>query len=54
MIDLYGIVFVRGKKPSPEIVKMAEERQLPLISTQYTLYKTSGILFNKGLRSCKI
>jgi predicted transcriptional regulator len=54
MIDLFGIVFVRGKVPPADIVEMAEERGLPIISTPYTLYKTSGILYNSGLRSCKI
>jgi predicted transcriptional regulator len=54
MIELFGIVFVRGKKPSPEIIQMAEERELPLISTSNTMYRTSGKLFTSGLRSCKI
>lgn len=54
MIDLQGIVFVRGKMPHKDIIEMAKERNLPLISTKFTLYKSSGILFNSGLRSCKI
>ncbi len=54
MIDLLGIVFVRGKRPSDELIKMAEERNLPLVTTQLTLYESSGILYNNGLRSCKI
>lgn len=54
MIDLFGIVFVRGKVPPKNILEMAEERGLPLISTKFTLYKSSGILYNSGLRSCKI
>ncbi|MBN1948706.1 MAG: transcriptional regulator [Candidatus Cloacimonetes bacterium] len=54
MIDLFGIVFVRGKKPPREIIEMAEERGLPLISTRFTLYRSSGILYNLGLRSCQI
>lgn len=54
MIDLFGIVFVRGKRPTDEIIKMATERELPLILTKFTLYKTSGILYNSGLASCKI
>lgn len=54
MIDLFGIVFVRGKVPQQEIIDMAKERGLPLISTKFTLYKSSGILYNSGLRSCKI
>jgi hypothetical protein len=54
MIDLLGIVFVRGKIPPEELIKMAEERDLPLISTKMTMYRSSGILYNSGLRSCKI
>ena len=54
MIDLTGIVFVRGKKPLQDVIEMADERGLPIISTKFTLYRCSGILFNAGLRSCKI
>jgi len=54
MIDLIAIIFVRGKKPSQELIDMAVERDLPMISTAYTLYRSSGILYNEGLRSCKI
>ncbi len=54
MIELFGIIFVRGKIPPPQIVEMARERNLPIFTCQYSMYKTSGILFKKGLRSCKI
>lgn len=54
MIDLLGIVFVRGKVPPQELVEMAEERNLMLLSTKLTMYRSSGILYNSGLRSCKI
>ncbi len=54
MIDVVAIVFVRGKRPLQDVIEMAEERGLPIISTRMTLYRSSGILFNAGLRSCKI
>ena len=54
MIDLTAIVFVRGKRPSADIIKMAQDRQMPLLTTKYTMYQSSGILYNSGLRSCKI
>ncbi len=54
MIDLIAIVFVRGKKPLQDVIDMAEERGLPIVSTKFTLYRCSGLLFNAGLRSCKI
>jgi predicted transcriptional regulator len=54
MIDLFAIVFVRGKKPSDNLIQMANERGLPLLTTEYTLFKSSGELYKSGLRSCKI
>ncbi len=54
MIDLTAIVFVRGKKPSEDIIKMAQDREMPLLTTKFTMYQSSGILYNLGLRSCKI
>lgn len=52
MIDLSGIVFVRGKKPGPDVLKMAEERRLPLLLTSYPLYEACGLLFSSGLDGC--
>lgn len=54
MIDLTGIIFVRGKKPLDDVIEMAAERGLPIITTRFTLYRSSGMLFGAGLRSCKI
>jgi len=54
MIDLTGIIFVRGKKPLDDVIEMAAERGLPIITTRFTLYRSSGLLFGAGLRSCKI
>lgn len=54
MIDLLGIVFVRGKVPPKELIEMAEERGLVLFCTKLTMYRSSGTLYNSGLRSCKI
>ncbi len=54
MIDIVGIIFVRGKRPLDEITEMAKERDLPLICTDLTMYRSSGLLYGAGLRSCKI
>jgi CBS domain-containing protein/anti-sigma regulatory factor (Ser/Thr protein kinase) len=35
MADLAAIVFVRGKLPEPEVVLLAEEKEIPLISAHY-------------------
>lgn len=50
MIDMTAIVFVRGKRPSREVLEMATERGIPLLLTQYPLYEACGLLFSHGLK----
>ena len=52
MIEIMGVVFVRGKLPPQDIIDMANERDLPLVSTQHTMFKSSALLYNGGLRTC--
>lgn len=49
MLDLNAIVFVRGKEPEKEVIEMAEDMNIVLMSTKHSMYTSSGILFNKGL-----
>jgi len=37
--DLSGIVFVQGKRPSAEVVGLAQARALPLIATKMTMFE---------------
>ncbi len=52
MIDLSAVVFVRGKKPPPEVIEMARKNNLPLLSTVLPLYETCGLLYMAGLKGC--
>lgn len=49
MLDVTCIVFVRGKIPSEDILNMAVERDIPIMSTCYTMYEACGILYSNGL-----
>lgn len=49
MLDLKVIVFLRGKKPSDEIVKLAKEDEITLLTTHHSMFSASGILFSNGL-----
>jgi len=49
IIDASGIVYVRGKKPDEEGIKLAREMGIPLLSTGFMMYTTCGILYSKGL-----
>ncbi|MTI48558.1 DRTGG domain-containing protein [Sporosalibacterium faouarense] len=50
MIDVYAIVFVRGKKPSQQVLDMAKERDILLMTTDHILYNACGILYSHGLK----
>ncbi|NLG87415.1 MAG: hypothetical protein GX489_09405 [Firmicutes bacterium] len=50
LLDLAGIVFVRGKTPNREVIEMAQRRQLPTFRTQLNMYEACGILYQAGLR----
>ncbi len=49
--EISAVVFVRGKRPSDEIVALARERQIPVLSTPYSMYEASGKLYGAGLVS---
>lgn len=54
MADLSAIVFVRGKKPEEEIVKLAVESEIVLLQTRDSMYTASGKLYSNGLAGVSI
>lgn len=52
ILDLAAIVMVRGKHPFPETIQLAEELQIPILTTQYILFETVVRLNSKGIVSC--
>jgi predicted transcriptional regulator len=53
ILDLKGIIFVRGKEPEKSIIEEAGKRKLPLLTTDKLMFDTCGILYSKGLRGGK-
>src|SRR5512143_2229088 len=51
MADVAAIVFVRGKMPSQDVVDLANEEQIPLITTPYGMFELCGRLYKAGLPS---
>ena len=51
ILGLAAIVMVRGKHPSPEMIQLAEELQIPIIVTEYILFEAVGRLYIKGIVS---
>lgn len=50
MLDLKAVIFVRGKRPAEDVMKLAREHGVTLLTTKHTLYTASGILYANGLR----
>ncbi|TYB30935.1 MAG: transcriptional regulator [Candidatus Mcinerneyibacterium aminivorans] len=54
ILGIIGIIFVRGKKPQDNVIQVAQKRlDIPLIVTKKTMFETSGLLYQKGIRPCK-
>ncbi len=48
------IVFAQGKRPDSTTIKLAEEKHIPLLATNYSMFDACGKLYENGLRShCK-
>ncbi|MBN2286008.1 MAG: hypothetical protein JXQ26_07580 [Tissierellales bacterium] len=50
MLDLSVIVLVRGKTPHPEVVEMARENGIALMTTTLNMYNSCGILYAQGVK----
>jgi hypothetical protein len=51
--DFVAVCFVRGKKPQPETVQLAEERGIPLLVTPLSMFECCGRLYARGLRGAE-
>lgn len=54
MLDIPAIVFVRGKTPLEETLKLAEKSEIPVIVAPKSLYETCGKLYAHGLLPCNM
>ena len=53
MLDMVCIVFVRSKSPNEEMIELAKENGIVMMSTDKTLYTTCGLLYSNGLTGSK-
>ena len=50
--DLLAVCFVFGKRPVEETIRLGDENEIPMISSPFSLYTASGLLYQKGLGGC--
>ncbi len=54
MMDMVCIVLVRSKLPTPEMIELAKESGIVLLSSKKRLYDACGILYTNGLVGNKL
>ena len=54
MLDMRCIVFVRGKVPSEDVLALANEAGIVILSTGLRMYVACGILYKEGLHGGEI
>jgi len=47
-----AIVFIQNKRPDIQTISLADEKKIPLLVTDFSMFDACGLLFEKGLRSC--
>ncbi len=50
MMDMICIVFVRSKKPTADMIELAEDCGISLLCTDRRMYEACGILYAGGLK----
>jgi len=50
MADIRAIVFVRNKKANPQMLELAKTNGMCILESPYSLFKSSGLLFQSGLK----
>lgn len=50
MSDINCIVFARNKKVNEAMKQVAEENDIVLLETPFSVFKTSGILYQEGIK----
>ena len=53
MMDMICIVFVRSKRPTPEMIEIANECGMVMLCSKKRMYDACGILYSNGLGGTK-
>jgi len=50
LLDIRVVVFVRGKKPTDDLIRIARDNGMILMTTKYSMFLACGRLYEAGLR----
>jgi len=52
LADIPAVLLALGAIPEKDMIALAEEKKIMLLTTSLPMYTTCGILYGAGLRSC--
>lgn len=50
ILDLHAIVFVRGKRPTADMLAVAKQNGITILCTGMSMYNTCGELYKHGMK----
>ena len=50
LLDIKVVVFVRGKRPTADLIEMARDLGMILLTTKYSMFLACGRLYEAGLK----
>ena len=54
LANLCAVVFIKGKRPSEETKRLADQKKIPLLTTSFMMFEACGLLYEYGLKTCAI
>ena len=54
MLDINCVLFVRGKRPCKEVIELAKENSLTILTTDFTMFKACGLLVMNGMEGLEL
>lgn len=49
MVNCQAVLLVRGKRPTPQMLELAEKSQISVLTTHHSMYGACGLLHQAGL-----
>lgn len=50
MADIRVILLARNKKATPEMIRLADENEIVLLESPFSIFRASGVLFSNGIK----
>ena len=50
MMDIVCIVFIRGKRPDPATLALAQDKDIIVLASDYHMFTACGLLYTNGLK----